>query len=98
MLDLRKGTCPLCKHNEILESAVAEFASTDLEKPMCVTYDRRWVNQGRNPRYGHGPLFMYVCRSCGYVQWFANDPGTIPVDEEMRTRVIRGPDNKEPYR
>lgn len=98
MRDLRKGTCPLCEHNEILEVDVAEFGHNDLERRMCVTYDKRWVVSGRNPQHGHGPLRMYVCRSCGYIQWFAESPGEIPVGEETATRLIRGPGGAGPFR
>lgn len=98
MVDMRKGTCPVCEHNEILEAEVAEFGNQDEERRMCVTYDKRWVASGRNPRHGHGPLRMYVCRACGFVQWFAEAPGEIPASDEICTRLIRGPERADPYR
>ncbi|MBL4633540.1 MAG: hypothetical protein JKY56_06700 [Kofleriaceae bacterium] len=98
MRDIRKGVCPLCEANEIIESIVAEFANNNYESPMCVTYDARWVAEGRNPLHGHGPLRMYVCRDCGYTQWFADNSADIPIDAEHRTRLIKGPDSEGPYR
>jgi hypothetical protein len=50
MRDLRNGACPLCQHNEVLESVAAEFGDQDHEKQMSVTYDKRWVASGRNPK------------------------------------------------
>lgn len=98
MRDIRKGNCPLCEHNEIVVSEAGEFGHNDWEKPMCVTYDARWVASGRNPRYGHGPLSMYMCRQCGFVQWFARDPQTVPVDDEHKTKLIEGTAPAGPYR
>jgi len=98
MRDLRKGTCPLCEHNEVIESVAAEFSHSSAETPMSVTYDARWVVGGRNPRHGHGALRMYVCRSCGYVQWFADHPEKIPVSPEFGTRIIKGTKPEAPFR
>ena len=98
MQDMRKGRCPLCEHNEILESVPAQFGDQHLEVPFAVTYDRRWVMQGRNPKYPHGQLRLYVCRRCGYAQWFADNPAKIPVGEEYSTRILRGPEPEAPYR
>jgi hypothetical protein len=82
----------------VLESLAAEFGDADSEKQMSVTYDKRWVAGGRNPKYGHGSLRMYVCRGCGYVQWFADAPDEIPVGAEYSTRVIKGPSPGGPFR
>jgi len=98
MRDMRKGQCPVCEHDEVLESVVAEFGHSDFEKPMCVTYDPRWMFEGRNPTHGYGPLRIYVCRSCGFAQWFAGAPEKIPVGDDYRTRIINGPGTDGPYR
>lgn len=100
MIDMRKGTCPICQHYEILEVVPADFADANLEQEMAVTYEPRWVMPGRNPSHPYGPLRIYVCRGCGYAQWFASDPQAIPVGEQHKTRLIRGPRPGEdgPYR
>jgi rubrerythrin len=89
-MDIRQGICPLCQHNEIIETKVAEFGHNDLERRMCATYDERWVISGRNPVHGHGPLNLYTCRSCGFSQWFAENPQEIPISDDLRTRLIKG--------
>ncbi len=91
--DIRQGTCPQCGHDEIIEATQAEFTGQDATAtfPMCVTYDERWVFPGQNPSYGHGPLYLYVCRRCGFCQWYAHSPESIPVSEGHRTRLIKGP-------
>jgi hypothetical protein len=88
---MRDGVCPNCGPTEVLECAAGEFIGEGAkEVPMCVTYDRRWVRSGRNPNYGHGPFFVYTCRSCGLTQWYAQNPGAVPISEEHGTRLIRG--------
>ena len=86
--DIRQGICPQCGHDEIIEAEQSEFAHGDKTRPMCVTYDARWVFPGQNPAYGHGQLFLYVCRSCGFCQWYARNPGGIPISEGHRTRLV----------
>jgi hypothetical protein len=87
---MRQGVCPQCGHNEVIEAVQSEFGHGNFGTPMCVTYDERWVLSGQNPRHGHGPLSLYVCRSCGFCQWYAKDPGAIPISDGHRTRLITG--------
>ncbi len=88
--DIRRGICPQCGHNEIIEAAQTEFAGGPGLMRRCVTYDERWVLPGQNPNHGHGPLYLYVCRKCGFSQWYATTPESIPISEGHRTRLIKG--------
>jgi hypothetical protein len=97
MIDIRLGRCPLCDHREIIEAVPVEFWHGG-DAPAAVTYDLRWVLPGRNPSHPHGMLKLYVCRACGYCQYFADSPGEIPIGEEHQTRVIAGPSRDHPYR
>lgn len=98
MKDIRRGNCPLCDHPEIVEAVSAEFINDGRERIAAVTYDPRWMLEGRNPSYPHGALKRYVCRSCGFAQEFASNPGAIPIGDQHRTRVISGVKASEPYR
>ena len=99
MLDNRQGVCPLCEHNEIVEAVPAEFGESNMEvSQQAITYDPRWLMSGRNPVYPHGKLMVYVCRRCGYVQWFAENPEGIPIGAEYQTRLIEGEGERGPYR
>jgi hypothetical protein len=40
----------------------------------------------------------YVCRRCGYMQSFADNPTDIPIDEAHRTRLIKSGRTSGPYR
>jgi hypothetical protein len=96
MTDMREGTCPMCTHKEIIEAVPGEFGAKNQEVPVAVTYGnpsgtkREWDQP-------YGLLHMYVCRRCGYTQWYASYPGSIPVGPAFRTRVIKGKE-EGPYR
>ena len=88
--DIRQGTCPQCGYQEVIEAVQSEFGHDPSGVPMCVTYDKRWVLSGQNLDHGHGPLRLYVCRRCGFCQWYAGNPEAIPISEGHRTRLIKG--------
>lgn len=88
MRDIRKGVCPLCEHDEIVEGFPGEFIQGGIETPAAFTYDPRWLLGGRNPSNAHGVLSYYMCRSCGHLQWFVQDPENVPIDAERRTRLV----------
>lgn len=92
--DIRQGICPQCGHDEVIEAEQTEFSHDNRGAKMCVTYDERWVNPGQNPDYGHGTLYLYVCRKCGFCQWYAMNPGGIPISKGHRTRLIQGAEVK----
>ena len=97
MLDLRLGTCPLCRGNEVIETVPSMFVGEPhWEAALAVTYldDGR----GRDPARPSGLLSLFTCRRCGYAQWFAAHPGSIPIGREHRTRLVKGPDPAPPYR
>ena len=95
MEDIRKGTCPLCKHNEVLETAPVEEGSAGNLEPLAahITQKSSIFIAGTSRS---GIFTAYVCRACGYSQWFAQNPAAIPVGEG--TRVLKGPEPEGPYR
>jgi hypothetical protein len=40
------------------------------------------------PSSGRGNLEAYVCRACGYIEWYCNDPENIPIGPELMTEEI----------
>ena len=94
MEDIRKGICPLCRHNEIIQAAPVE-GDYERANPLAVTHEKSWFRPlGR----AIGPLNTFVCRRCGFAQWFAFDMEKIPIGDEFGTRLIRGPEDAGPYR
>lgn len=41
-----------------------------------------------DPERVHGVLEMYVCRRCGFTEWFCRDPENIPIGEQYGTELI----------
>ncbi len=96
MVDMRQGKCPVCAHNELIQAAPVEFGP-GAPLVLSVTHEKsRWA--GSDPRAPLGVMNIWVCRRCGFVQWFAFEPEKIPIGEEYCTRLIRGPDPGGPYR
>jgi hypothetical protein len=71
MEDIRKGVCPLCKHNEILEAETlalpnegpAPVAIAKLARPGFIAAFKQGLT-GKRP--GRGLLLTFACRSCGF--------------------------------
>ena len=87
--DIREGVCPLCGHEEIIEAIPRDLGDASAEY-QAVTYEA--VDFGSlvpvYHRVAHGVLRMYVCRGCGFTQYFADNPATIPIGEQYMTKVI----------
>jgi hypothetical protein len=99
MQDIRTGTCPLCSHGEIVEGTPAEFIGhTGTEVAAAFTYEPRWATAGRNPLQPFGRLRYYMCRGCGYLLCFVEEPGGGPFGAPHRTRLITSGGKATPYR
>ncbi len=88
---MRKGECPLCNHDEVIEAIAMDLAPVATQYPpgtgafaAAVTHTFR----DGNTFASHGIIRRYVCRRCGYLQSFADSPADIPIDEAHRTRLI----------
>jgi hypothetical protein len=94
MLDMRHGKCALCGHETIIEAPARDSygKSAEFWKPASVAFEAEGI-LGAQKRIA--PITMYVCRKCGFVQWFASDPKTIPVDEDHSTRIVERYDEGE---
>jgi hypothetical protein len=91
---MRQGICALCSHNEVIQAAAVDFIGQGGQRPVSVTTQATW--SGSHPPLGI--LNMWVCRRCGFTQWFAFEPEKVPLGEEYSTRLIRGTEQAGPYR
>jgi hypothetical protein len=93
MLDMRKGVCALCGHGEIIDAPAREFTDDDGEPvQLAVAHAPEkidFMGTKRSADRPFGRLRMLVCRSCGFVQWFASKPEKIPVNDTLGTKLIR---------
>lgn len=97
MKDMRQGVCPLCSHNEIIQAAPVEWIYGIGANVLAAAHEtNRWV--GLDPTKPLGIMNIWICRRCGFVQWFAFEPEKIPIDQEHSTRLIKGSEPEGPYR
>jgi hypothetical protein len=89
MEDMRNGICAMCGHHEVLVAAAHDYYDSSTVTPIAVT--RVAPKLVGRPQV-MGALAMYVCRKCGFTQWFAADPAAIPIGEEHGTALVPGND------
>ncbi len=89
---MRQGVCAVCDHREVVSAEAIEFGARDTTGPAAIAYAGKDGVYGFQPKLkqGHGKLRSYTCRKCGYTQWFADKPADIPLDRNMRTKLIKG--------
>ncbi|MBA2540254.1 MAG: hypothetical protein H0V17_11505 [Deltaproteobacteria bacterium] len=75
--------------------------------PMTVTYAYRapattWLGthaaQPLDAKLGFGTLEMFICKSCGLVDWFCQDPEQIPIGPSYMTEDVDYESETGPYR
>jgi hypothetical protein len=81
MTDMRKGTCPLCGCVDIMQAIGLQLISDGqggiADYPDGVTYSRDFS-------ITLGQIERYICRACGFIQSFAQDPQDIPATGMVR--------------
>jgi hypothetical protein len=93
MRDMRQGICAICNHPEVISAPAIEYSGDGTAVRLAVTHtpddlDDYIPPSTRDADRPLGALRMYVCRSCGYVQWFANKPGKVPIDDAFGTTLL----------
>jgi hypothetical protein len=91
MDDIRKGVCPLCRHNEIHERRYPPegFHERFITQPPTPIPSGKIVSP-------YGISIRYVCRRCGFAQMFVHAPELLPITND--DRLIKGPEPEGPYR
>ena len=96
MEDIRQGLCPICRHNRVIEARPSVKGDQGLAPVAAAFPQGTGVFDGLKE---HGVLFAYICQRCGFTQWFAANPGEIPIFAWLGTRLIEGPpQDLTPYR
>jgi hypothetical protein len=91
MRDMRNGVCALCNHPEVIDAPASEYTDSGDPVRLAVAHspdDLDMFSPKLSIDRPVGLLRMFVCRSCGFVQWFASKPGKIPVDEAHGTKLV----------
>jgi hypothetical protein len=91
MHDMRNGICALCQYPEVIDAPAVEYTSDDDPVRLAVTHapdSLDFFDDKKSIERPFGVLRVLVCRSCGFVQWFASQPQKIPVNENHGTTLI----------
>lgn len=51
-----------------------------------------------SPREGFGVFEAYICKRCGFVDWYCQDPERIPIGKQYMTEELDADASTEPYR
>jgi hypothetical protein len=95
--------CTKCNHHKLVRAIPRELSMHDdmpLNGPMFATYALVAENYKVEPvhaRSGYGILEMYICRKCGFVEWYCQAPDQIPIGPEYMTEEIDS-NAQGPYR
>ena len=91
MNNMTTGVCALCNHNRVIRSwpidhghgsSTWNIAAAEVPGGMFKSAEQR------------GLMVAYICQKCGFVMWFANEPGEIPIGDAYGTALIEGPTPK----
>lgn len=86
-------TCPKCHHDRIL------FIRDVLDQgggPAHLTHVPGGTFFGMKTVERAGKQVAYVCRRCGYTEYYTLGAGEIPIDGDIVVELVAPP--KEPYR
>jgi len=92
-----RGPCARCSCPQLVRVLVRERTGEyDSMVPMALTFAREtkssfWEGKTANtPDRGRplGILDAYVCRGCGFVEWYAREPDRIPIGPEHGTELV----------
>ena len=96
----RATPCTKCNHTKLVRVIPRELVD-DFAGPMFAAYRfLRWQDHAArpiDPRAGYGVLEAYICKQCGFVEWYCRAPEAIPIGPEYMTEDI-DLDAGPPYR
>lgn len=103
--------CQRCNGMKFVRAIPRELTATGrhgyvdrVASPMAVTYQHEYQTGpisgplALDPRKTYGYLEMYICRGCGFVEWYCSDPENIPIGPQFMTEAIDYADGDGPFR
>ena len=92
MTDMRSGICALCQHPEVVRAHPKDRTHSG-EIPLGAVAEIHAFS----PDVIFGAFVTFVCRRCGFTQWFAAEPSKIPIGAEHGTSLVL-PSDANTYR
>jgi hypothetical protein len=80
MEDMRKGHCALCRSSDLCRVKPTGLVGTSVLAPLYAHHDNRDAPAWRANGEPFGELSAVLCRTCGFLQWFVDDPAEVPLD------------------
>ncbi len=84
---------------------VGKDVTDQVSSPMAVTFGNGFVDgffareaAPVDSRKAFGHLEQYICKKCGYLEWYCNDPERIPIGPAYMTESIDYAASDTPYR
>lgn len=96
----RDLVCPHCDCREVwhVETMRERGEAGVMERPiqpLNVVLQERFFKLYE----GKGSFETYICKSCGFTEWYAQGLDDLKVDPKHGVRLLRGkPDDEGPYR
>jgi hypothetical protein len=104
--------CERCNGMQFIRAVPRELApqigandGSQVASPMTVTYAYAYMEgffvrsaAPINTRKAHGYLEQYICKKCGFIEWYCNDPERIPIGPGFMTEDIDYGASDTPYR
>ena len=87
--------CPKCQHNRLLHIPSAMTSGKYAPEALGSLAERHSL-AGTVLGLPIGSIEAAICRNCGYMELYAKDPGSIPIDGQYVREVV-GPESP-PYR
>jgi hypothetical protein len=81
-------TDPASSAGEMLRSVAAPSVATHEPMVTAKLHSRGRQVAAVDIRTGFGALEMYICRGCGFVEWYCQDPTSIPIGPHYMTEDI----------
>ena len=91
--------CQRCNGMKFVRAIPREYTSgsnRDLSAPMAVTHRielaRGWL--GPEPlratplEHRAGQLELFICHACGFVEWYCDEPGALPISPLCMTELV----------
>ena len=78
----RASPCARCNHTTLIRVVPRELGRDSIG-PMFVTYSYPF-----DANRGLGMLELYICKACGFTEWYCQRPDEIPIGPEYMTEEV----------
>jgi hypothetical protein len=86
----RVTPCAKCSHTKLVRVVPREITE-GVAGPMFATHEIQRAGSavlGIYPRAGYGVLEAYICKQCGFVEWYCQSPDEIPIGPEYMNELV----------